>query len=275
MAETVHPPSSDRGDSPFLVRRTPRAELAGMVSDIVGYRENGRPLAGQVEMAALVVPLVISFGEAFTIALGRKPTDDDTYASFTSGLYAGHVVIASGGRAECIQIDFTPLGAYRFFRLPMSELAGRMVTLDDLEDRHIARLRQRLGEQRNWMRRLDLAEKFVMARLHGAPPPDRALDWAYRQIRGSHGRVRIGRLASELDWSRKHLSQRFKEQLGMGPKAIARMVRFHNALALARRGASPDWADIAADCGYADQAHLAREFSQFAGASPTRLQAKA
>jgi AraC-like DNA-binding protein len=275
MASTEAVHDNEASAAPFHLRRPASPALRGVVTDIVGYRENGRKLQGQVEMAELVVPLVISFGMPFSIALGRRPTGDDSYGSFTSGLFPGHVLIDSSGDAECIQIDFTPLGARRFFGLPMSELASRMVSLDALGDRGLVELRQRLAEERNWSRRLCLAETFVMARLHAAPRVDPAVAWAFDRIASGGGDIRIAQIAAELEWSRKHLSQRFREQLGLGPKAIARMMRFHNALALARGGASPDWADIAAACGYSDQAHLTREFSAFAGAPPASLMAAA
>jgi AraC-like DNA-binding protein len=56
--------------------------------------------------------------------------------------------------------------------------------------------------------------------------------------------------------------------LGVSPKTLARMVRFGNACRLARLGAG-SWADIACAAGFADQAHLAREFSDLAGETPT------
>jgi transcriptional regulator GlxA family with amidase domain len=65
--------------------------------------------------------------------------------------------------------------------------------------------------------------------------------------------------------------QCFNTEVGIGPKALARMVRFNRALALAKAAATPDWAGIAVECGYADQAHLVREFRGFAGSSPTAL----
>jgi len=48
------------------------------------------------------------------------------------------------------------------------------------------------------------------------------------------------------------------------------MLRFNRLLALAAHSSSPDWADLAAECGYADQADMTREFADFAGTTPTR-----
>ncbi|TIP54678.1 MAG: AraC family transcriptional regulator, partial [Mesorhizobium sp.] len=68
-------------------------------------------------------------------------------------LYAGPVVIESFGGACCVQINFTPLGARRFFGLPMSELTDRMVGLDDVLGPEGIALRERLGNARDWSAR--------------------------------------------------------------------------------------------------------------------------
>ncbi|WP_038378455.1 helix-turn-helix domain-containing protein, partial [Bradyrhizobium elkanii] len=70
-------------------------------------------------------------------------------------------------------------------------------------------------------------------------------------------------------WSRKHLASRFRSELGLAPKSLARMMRFHRASQLAQSQAALGWAGIAVESGYADQAHLAREFVEFAGEPPT------
>lgn len=258
----------------FWRRHRPCPDLAGAVVDITGYQENGRRLQGSVEMASLVVPLVISFGAPFSIALGRAPGPGDEYGSFTSGLYAGHVLIDSTGGSACIQVNLTPSGAYRFFGLPMRELSARMVSLDDLADVEIAALRRRLEDTADWDRRLDLAEAFVLQRLRRGPVPNDAVISAYRELAFCHGDVRIGAIATRLGWSRKHLSQRFQDEIGLPPKTVARIFRFNRLLALASHG-DADWAGLAVECGYADQAHLTREFAEFAGTTPNRWLAAA
>lgn len=260
---------------PDWLRLSVRPELAGLVSDIVFYRETGRPAPGQVEMATLVFPLVVSFGAPFAIALGRRPAAGDTFGSFAAGLFAGPVMIDSPGTAECVQVNFTPLGARRFFGLPMRELASRMVPLDQLGDEDLQRLRRRLGELNDPAARLDLVERFVLARIAAGPAIDPALAWAYGRLAETRGKARIASLTSRLEWSRRRLSQGFQDVFGLPPKTIARMLRFQGALARANWTQAPDWADIAAACGYADQAHLSREFSEFAGASPAAWRAAA
>ncbi|PBB41368.1 AraC family transcriptional regulator [Mesorhizobium sp. WSM3866] len=253
-----------------MVRRKPAAPLAGIVTDICGYREILPGHFRMVEYASLTVPLVISFAEAFAIGLGRSPGDNDRYASFAAGLYAGPVMIESFGAACCVQVNFTPLGARQFFGLPMSELRDRMVGLDDAMGFDGIALREQLGEASDWDKRFDIAEGFIAGRLADAHALSPEIAWAYRTVIASGGRTRILALASEIGWSRKHLAAKFTDATGIGPKTLSRIVRFNRALSLSKRQ-DDNWAGIAADCGYADQAHLVREFRQLAGETPSGL----
>ncbi|ODA95626.1 AraC family transcriptional regulator [Mesorhizobium sp. SEMIA 3007] len=251
-------------------RRLPDPALDGIVSDICGYRETAAGHFRNVEYASLTVPLVFSFAEPFVIGLGKAPDDNDRFASFAAGLFAGPVMIESFGTACCIQVNFTPLGARRFFRLPMSELTDSMVVLDDVLGAEGMALREQLGNAPDWASRFDLAEAFVTARLERAAETPLEIAWAYDRIIASGGRARISAIAEKLGWSRKHLAGSFSNAIGIGPKTLSRIVRFNRALGLSRQQTA-DWADIAADCGYADQAHLVREFRDLAGETPTAL----
>ncbi len=249
-----------------LLRRPPAAALAGIARGVTGYRETaGRPVA-QRETSPLLVPLIVSLGSPFQIAFGREPGVEDRQPSFASGLHAGPVEIRSDGAAECVQLDLTPLGAYRLFGPALPELSSRMVDLEALFGPEGRRLRERIGEARGWQDRFDLLEGFVAVRLRHSPSPGVALAW--RLLAQTGGHAPIGGIATGIGWSRKHLADRFRAEVGIGPKAAARLLRFHRACRMARAGAG-GWAGIAAACGYADQAHLVREFAELAGETPT------
>lgn len=257
-------------DKPLLRTFPIHPELAGLVWRISGYEERGHALSGSVEMASLVVPLIISFGEPFNVALGRAPGPNECWGSFVAGLTLDPAFIGSTGRAEAVQIDFSPLGAQRFFGSPMGDLAGRMVTLDEFGDREILQLRQRLGEMRLWEHRFELIENFVLERVRRNGPGQSLAAQAYERLAGSDGQVRITTLASTFDCSRKHLAQSFRSEFGLPAKSIARIMRFENVLRTVGVSDTFDWADIALACGFADQAHLAREFVQLGGTRPTQ-----
>ena len=107
-------------------------------------------------------------------------------------------------------------------------------------------------------------EIFVLARDRYRPSAE--LAHAYGRLARSAGGERVSALADAVGWSRKHLAARFHAELGVGPKTIARVMRFERACRLARSAGG--WAAVAAESGYADQAHLTREFATLAGESP-------
>lgn len=270
QAQAIRP--ADHPATQFeMVRRAPSQLLTGIVTDLIGFRELVPAYGRQTATASLTVPLVISFGEPFAIGLSRAPGDNDRFASFASGLHAGPVVIDSFGKSCCIQVNFTPLGARRFFGIPMHELADRMVTLDEVLGPNGNALRERLGQETDWGRRLGLIERYIVERMSTSPAAATDVSWAMARIASSGGRFRVAAIASEIGCSRKHLAARFADQVGIGPKAVSRIVRFNRAERLSHEVERIGWADLAAECGYADQAHLVREFRDLAGATPAAL----
>jgi AraC-like DNA-binding protein len=211
--------------------------------------------------------LIINFGDPFRIRMGANEAVD--HRGFVAGLYDGYADVGSTGRAHCMQVDFTPLGAHRFFAMPMRDLAGQTVALDGVG--RFEELTCRLYDAQGWAARFALLDRFVRQRLGASPAPSSPIAWAWRQLAASAGRVRVGALAAEIGWSRKHLAQRFSIEVGARPKTAGRILRFAGArrsIDAGIRAGPMDWADLAADWGYADQAHLIREFRAMAGVTP-------
>lgn len=249
-----------------LVRRAPAAHVAHLISSISFYRERDCGAMLYRHAAPLALPLVINLGTPFRIALGRAPDGTDRQPSFTAGLFPGPVVIESDGRAECVQIDFTPLGAFRFYGGAVRQLTARMVDIEDVLGADGRRLRERVAEAPSCADRFALVEDFVAARANHSPSPE--IEAALSALERSAGTARMYDIAADVGWSRKHLARRFVQQTGLAPRAIGRMLRFHRACRGARADSAQGWAAIAFDAGFADQAHLTREFRSFTGETP-------
>ncbi|MBH1938788.1 AraC family transcriptional regulator [Streptomyces sp. AV19] len=84
--------------------------------------------------------------------------------------------------------------------------------------------------------------------------------------------MRIG-VADEVGWSRQHLNARFRREIGLPPKTVARIARLKRCLSLRYDTGLLSWADAAAASGYADQPHLNRDFRMPTGCSPTGFHA--
>jgi AraC-like DNA-binding protein len=104
------------------------------------------------------------------------------------------------------------------------------------------------------------------------------VSWAWHELLREGGGIRVSELAAGTGWSERHLTSRFRAEIGLAPKAAARVIRFDRTRKLLvrnlTRAAANDGgyllADLAADCGYFDQAHLAREFRALAGCPPSQ-----
>ena len=69
-----------------------------------------------------------------------------------------------------------------------------------------------------------------------------------------------------MGWSRRHLAARFREELGLPPKALGRLIRVEQAVQRMRAG--EPLADVAYGSGYADQSHFNRDFRELVGCAP-------
>jgi len=107
----------------------------------------------------------------------------------------------------------------------------------------------------------------------GLSPLGARVAGAWRLLVGSGGAIRVGELAERVGWSPRYLQRRLLAETGLTPKAAARVARFDRTRRLLQRtagaGHAPALADLAAACGYYDQAHLAREFRELASCPPT------
>ena len=153
----------------------------------------------------------------------------------------------------------------------MEALTNRVVDLEDLLGGAAALLVEQLHEAPSWDARFDLVDEFVAARLAQARPPSPSVAWAWKRLGENRGRLEIGALAGELGCSRKHLIAQFREQVGLPPKMVARILRFRGVLESLERGNGTRLAEVAQECGYYDQAHLNRDFREFAGITPTEF----
>src|SRR5262249_34716066 len=119
-----------------------------------------------------------------------------------------------------------------------------------------------------------LIDAFLARRMLAAPRTPAGVEHAWSELMRSHGTVSVSRLVEDTGWSRRHLSARFREHVGVTPKGFGRILRFQRAARELVRPDGASLAEIALDCGYYDQAHLNRDFREFAGRTPTELMAR-
>jgi AraC-like DNA-binding protein len=243
-----------------LTRGRPHPALRGVAGAYADFEERtGTPReTGEAPGRGIVV--IVDLDDGWTV-------EGERFASFAGGLYARPVRVRHEGSARGVQFDLEPPAARALLGVPAGELSERTVALEDLLGRDAERLAERLHAAPTPQARfaaLDDALLGAVARARAPVRPDVERAWAL--LRASGGRLRVEALAAALGCSRRHLAKRFAEEVGAPPKVAARLIRFEAARA--RLGSVP-LARLAADHGFADQAHLAREFRALGGAPPT------
>lgn len=247
--------------------------LAPYVSAIVGYQVDGLDPGVHIGMPSPSLTMIVSLADPLVVqAPGTHPV---SFQTMVSGLHDHPMHIHHDGSQFGIQLDLTPAGARALLGLPAGELAGELVDLSELfgPDGHV--LADRTIEQRGWRARADVVQTFLRRHLdrgHDRPRARPEVGRAWDQIRRSAGVAPVRAVAAEVGWSTRHLGERFRHEYGFSPKTAARIARFDRSRRLL--AVRHPLAEVAAVCGYADQAHLNRDWRQFAGTSPTRWAAE-
>ncbi len=174
------------------------------------------------------------------------------------------------GWREGVSIALTPAGTQALLGVPMPELAGGSARVADvLGAARDAELAERLAAEPDWASRFALLDRELSGWLADEPHRDELVMHAWQRLQDHTQRLRIGELAEELGVSRRHLQMKFQTEVGLAPKTVARVARFQRSVfMLAQHASLPD---IAAECGYADQAHFQREMRAMAGLTPNEL----
>jgi AraC-like DNA-binding protein len=236
----------------------------------------------QVSMTAPVLRRLVPFGGVsvlldFTPA-SRVPAESVPGSSAryqfrlpVAGLFDGPVLFSQAGYHFGVAVGLTPAGAYALFGTPMHELTNKVVEVSELAGDRAERLAERLAEAPDWRARFALLDDVLPRWIQAGPVPQGQVARAWWRLFQSSGRVTVGALAEEVGWSSRHLETRFLDQVGVSPKTAARILRFHRAVCMVGGPGRPTWSQVAAACGYTDQAHLNRDFRQFAGCTPVVL----
>lgn len=256
--------------------RAPGARLRGLVRRYAGYHEDAARPVRRREVPTGDVHLIISFGPRIRLLDPGDPARAQAApASFVATVGSGWSVTEFTGAQHGVQVTLTPVGAGMLLGVPLDRLAGEVVELGDVLGARAGELTGRLAEAPDWAARFDLLDAVLPTWLAEARQPPPAAVWAWRRLCQTDGRLPVAALAEELGCTRQYLAAAFRAHVGVPPKTLARVLRCQRAIRLLEQGAARDLATLAAECGYADQAHLSRDFRQLTGLPPSRWPGRA
>jgi AraC-like DNA-binding protein len=254
------------------VTRRPTPALAPFVESYVGYRLMGYPPGLHRGLPSRHLTLIVSIGDPIdVVAQPDRTQPPGAFRCVVGGLQAGPALIAHDGNQEGVEIELTPVGCRTLLGLPAAALWSLSLELDDVVGPVGTELWERLQTAGTWDQRFAICDA-VFGRLLGVDRVAPELRRSWELLVGSAGMAPVDLISGDVGWSRQHLARRFKDEFGLSPKLAGRVVRFERARRMLQ--ASPPFvsiAQVAAICGYYDQAHLTRDFVDLAGCPPGRL----
>jgi AraC-like DNA-binding protein len=225
-----------------------------------------------VGMPSTTLTFVLPLDEPLDVAWPDDPSSRARTWASVSGIHARPAAIHHGGSQRGIQLALTTGGARVLFGVPARELAGELLDLADV-DPAMSDLPDRLAGARAEDRVGVVCRALSAALLrHDAPGPRAEVGRALALLtRGA----RVAAVAADVGYSRRRLSTLVRDEVGVTPQDFHRLARFERSHTLMRRRSSSgrvSITDVAAECGYADHAHLTREWVELAGCTPTAWQ---
>ena len=213
------------------------------------------------------VEIILNFAAPF-VEIADK-SEKSQPAHFLVGQMTRPVMIKPSGLVQLIGVRFHPGGTLPFLALPMYETTDQVIELAAINSGLESELIAAADASPALAEKIGAIQRVLSKRLAHWREESRLLDLTSTIVR-SGGRASLDTLARDAGLSTRQLRRRFLLEVGVGPKLLCRLLRFQQVFR-AIDSEAPDWADIAVECGYYDQAHLINDFRQFAHQTPALL----
>lgn len=191
--------------------------------------------------------------------------------AFLTGQATQSYKLELSGRIGMVGIVFKPAGVASLFGLPMYEFTDERVNLTDVLGKPIQTLYEQIDEAADPIERIQLLEQFLNRQLLKRSDMFDRTDYTANLIVDRKGTVNVGELMDDLYVCRRQFERQFLQKVGVSPKYYARIRRIGYLCAqlASQRWRVADWHELIYQCGYYDQSHFIREFTQFMGKRPT------
>ncbi len=200
---------------------------------------------------------------------GESRTQD---RSMISGINHSWFDVNTNGESGAIAITFYPGAAANFFDLPLIELEGKSIHLEDIAKGKTHSTEEQLAEAATLQERIRIIENFLLKRLCPTPAQDMKL---IRQgvgiVKNFKGQIKATELAQKLCTTPKTLERKFALYVGNTPKQFIKIIRFHEAITTITSIKPGQLTQHALENGYYDQAHFIRDFKAYSGYTPKEM----
>ncbi|GAB2581226.1 DUF6597 domain-containing transcriptional factor [Spirosoma areae] len=214
--------------------------------------------------------MMFNYGDVYRVDTGKHESLAAPSA-FLTGQATQSYTLNLSGRVGMVGIVFKPAGVSSLFGLPMYEFTNERINLADALGKTFTFLHEQIMEADGPLARVRLLDQFLNRQLLKKGSTFDRTDFAANLIVDRKGIVNVGELMTDLYVCRRQFERHFLQKVGVSPKYYARIRRvgFLCAQLATQRWQVTDWHDLIYECGYYDQSHFIREFTQFMGKRPT------
>jgi AraC-like DNA-binding protein len=248
---------------PIRHYRAPRGVLREFIELLWLYDGYVQPHAQERLLPMATTELVIDLRSATT----ASP------AVTVAGPHSEHWILDTASAASVIGVHFKPGGAFPFFELPAGELHNVRVSLEDLWGARSQFLVEQVLAAPTPDEKFDVLERVLLGTARTLSR-HRAVSFALRALSDPARSRSVTEVTDAIGMSQRRFLDRFRNEVGMTPKLFARVQRFQAVVETVHTLREVDWADVATQCGYFDQAHFIHDFRAFSGFTPTAYLAR-
>ncbi len=188
-------------------------------------------------------------------------------ASAVSGVHRARFTRVLEGVGEVFAIKFRPGGFRPFVTWPVSDITDRVLPLRELGEDWAELEERALGREAD-AERAAVVEAFLRARLPARDPLAETAAAVVGRILERPELRKVEDVVRATGMSERELQRLFREYVGVSPKWVIQRYRLHEALARIEEGGAFDFAALAQELGYFDQAHFTRDFRALVGVTP-------
>jgi len=251
--------------------RPPLATFVERIWAVNGIGEYNR----EVILPNGAIELMVNFGPPQrVVALGDRADGTLYTQGWVAGLQNQPLTVEALAVTDVLGIRFRPGAAHAFLPGTIEALTNQVIHGDLILGPAIASLRARLAEAPTRALQVRAAETWLFEQFAPQEHAYRIVQRALCALQQTPFGAPIGTLCDDLGLSHKHLITLFRRLVGVPPKTMARILRFHAVLNQVRQRQRINWSRVAHDFHYCDQAHFIHEFQRFSGITPGQYPAR-
>lgn len=189
--------------------------------------------------------------------------------SFIYGQISQYNDVMSTGKFGMLVVVLHPYGIYSLLSIGASELNNCNINLVDIFGREASDLEDQLLCTRHYHSKIEIIEKFLIAKMQGKLDPDALFKEALQVIYKSKGAITIEEILKKVPLTERQLERKFKQYIGTAPKKYAEIIKLQHFLKLLQYHSKGEKiSDIVYECGYYDHSHLNGFFKRITGVTP-------